>query len=238
MLFRSIDVPKDIFTQEVTDIPEAKIRERVIKKLTNPIISESQIERVVEALQKAEKPLIFIGGGVTSDASDCLYKIATEHQIPVACTLMAKGIFPPKSPLYLGMVGMHGMPGANYAVQNCDLLLAVGMRFDDRVTGDLSKFSQKSTVIHVDLDGAEIGKNKHAEIPIVADSSDFFSALEKKLKKMNSTIEWLGLIEEKCCKLYNNNNEGLICPQELMCDISEEVDDDTIVVTDVGQHQM
>lgn len=232
-----IDIPKDVFTQEVKDIPEGKIRERVIKKLANPEISESQIQRVVEALKEAEKPLIFIGGGVTSDACEALLNIATREQIPVACTLMAKGIFPPDNPLYLGMVGMHGMPGANFAIQNCDLLLAVGLRFDDRVTGDLDKFSQKSTVIHVDLDGAEIGKNKHAEIPVVAASCDFFYALENKLTKIKSTKNWLNLIEEKCCKLYNNNNDS-ICPQELMCRINDEVDNDTIIVTDVGQHQM
>ncbi|SMB91721.1 acetolactate synthase, large subunit [Desulfonispora thiosulfatigenes DSM 11270] len=232
-----IDIPKDVFTQELTNIPEGKIRERVIKKLAKPEINDCQIQRVVEALKNAQNPLIFIGGGVTSDASPALEKIATKHQIPVACTLMAKGLFPPNSPLYLGMVGMHGMPGANYAIQNCDLLLAVGLRFDDRVTGDLNHFAKGAKVIHVDLDGAEIGKNRNVEIPVVADSSDFFNSLEKSLKKVKSTKDWLSLIEEKSCKLYNKNND-LISPQELLGKINDLVDDDTIIVTDVGQHQM
>lgn len=232
-----IDIPKDVFIQELTDIPKATIRERILKKLARPEINYNQLIKVVETLEKAKKPLIFVGGGITDKASEALTRVAEKFQIPVANTLMAKGVFPPTSPLFLGMVGMHGTTKANWAVQNSDCLLAVGLRFDDRVTGDLKKFAPNAKVIHVDLDAAEIGKNCSINIPIVADSFDFFTSLEEKLENVNSTEEWLEQIKINTSKSFKEKST-LINPEEVLEVVDELVDDNTIVVTDVGQHQM
>lgn len=232
-----VDITKDVLTQEISPDIQGHIRPRIEKKLAKPVIPEKQITRVVELVRDSNKPLIFAGGGMGVEASEFLQKIAIENEIPVAVTLMGKGSFPANHPLYLGMVGMHGTTQANWAIQNCDCLLAIGVRFDDRVTGELATFAPSAKIIHVDIDAAEIGKNCPVEVPIVGDSADFLKEFSERIFKPKNTKEWLEKIENN--KVINKTiSNNFINPENLLAEIDSLLDKDTIIVTDVGQHQM
>jgi len=234
-----IDIPKDVFTQEVLKTRKPKIRKHILNKLAKPEISDHQFQKAVEALKNSKRPLILVGGGVTCavGAHQFLTQVAVNNEIPVAVTLMGKGVFPAQNPLYLGMVGMHGTAQANWAIQNCDCLLAIGVRFDDRVTGQLDGFAPKAKIIHVDIDAAEIGKNRTVHIPIVGDSYDFLKMLAQKLWGIKNSKDWLKQIEHKI-SFQEEVSTGLLDPQDVMETVNDLLDEDTIVVTDVGQHQM
>lgn len=233
-----IDIPKDVFTQEVSEIREPKIRKHIITKLEKPVLNEIQLGKALELLKHSKRPLILAGGGVTQaeGSYEFLRQVAMNNEIPVAVTLMGKGVFPADNPLFLGMVGMHGTTEANWAIQNCDCLLAIGIRFDDRVTGKLEEFASKAKKIHVDIDAAEIGKNCAVDVPICADSYDFLKMLSQKLRGMKINKDWLKQIELN--KSSQKVSHSHLDPQEVMATINSLVDEKTIVVTDVGQHQM
>ncbi len=206
-----------------------------------------QIRAVAKALLEAERPVLYVGGGViSSNGSEALGKLAERLQIPVTTTLMALGAFPETHHLSLGMLGMHGTGYANWAVHECDLLVAVGARFDDRVTGKLSAFAPQAKVIHIDVDPAEIGKNIEPRIPVVGDArlvlEDILAELDQLEVKPGRTAAWLEKVDAWRAKhplAYEDDDvEGEIPPQYVVEQIRDVTGGDCIITTDVGQHQM
>jgi acetolactate synthase-1/2/3 large subunit len=234
-----IDIPKDVFTQKVTEPNKPVIRKHLVEKFKKPDLDLKQVNLALEVLKKAKRPLILAGGGVNQvpEASELLQEFALKNEIPVAQTLMGKGVFPANHPLFLGMVGMHGTISANWAVQNCDCLLAIGVRFDDRVTGTVEEFAPLAKIIHVDIDPAEHNKNRAVDIPVVADSKDFLEYGCQKLWASKGNKEWLRQINLQSSrhKVEGYRDQD---PEGVMELINSLLDEETIVVTDVGQHQM
>lgn len=232
-----IDLPKDIQLAQT----EFKYPEKVSLNGYKPTFSGhiQQIKAAAQEISKAKRPVIYAGGGViSSDASSELRDLAFKANIPVTTTLMGLGTFPETHPLSLGMLGMHGTAYANYAISAADLIIALGVRFDDRVTGKLSEFGSQAKIIHIDIDPAEIGKNVLVDIPIVGD-------LKKVLKKINEIIdkkentEWLETIKDwkrKYPLKYENNQE--LKPQYIIEEVYKISEGKAVIVTDVGQHQM
>lgn len=236
-----VDIPKDLFTQDVKN-PDLDVEptERYRRKLKNSVITREQIRKVGRMLAEAKKPLIIIGGGVntTEAVRKNVLTVVDQLDVPISQTLMANGVIPGDHKNFVGMVGMHGTTDGNYAIQNCDLLLAVGMRFDDRVTSDTSRFSQHSKKIHVDIDSSEIGKNVQVDIPIVGDAAEFFELLAGEVADENADHSaWRQEIADHYRPLKHGDPDSLP-PMELCDIINKELDENTIVVTDVGQHQM
>ncbi|MFZ5942617.1 MAG: biosynthetic-type acetolactate synthase large subunit [Bacillota bacterium] len=234
-----IDVPKDVFTQKINgSLKPPEVRNHILEKLRKPELNITEVEKVADVLRKAKRPLILAGGGVNMSAGSeqLLQQFARVNEIPVAVTLMGKGVFPGDHPLFLGMVGMHGTMQANWAIQNCDCLLAVGVRFDDRVTGKLEEFAPLAKIIHVDLDQAEINKNCVVDFSIVGDCGDFLSYLCQKLWAAKNNKDWINMINLKKDNIKANPSSQH--PQAILEQLNSLIDEDTIVVTDVGQHQM
>jgi len=232
-----IDLPKDVQLAQT----EFRYPKKVNLVGYNPTYKGhiQQIKTAVREIAKAKKPIIYAGGGIIiSNAYLELRNLALKANIPVTTTLMGLGCFPETHFLSLGMLGMHGTPYANYAISYSDLIIALGVRFDDRVTGKLTEFASGARVIHIDIDPAEIGKNILVDIPIVGD-------LKKVMRKLNEYIsekreaEWLKTIESwkrKYPLKYNNNEE--LKPQYIMEKVYEITKGKAIIVTSVGQHQM
>jgi len=197
-----------------------------------------QIKRAAQAINAAEKPLLYVGGGVIiSEASDLLREVAVKGNIPVTTTLMALGAFPEDHPLSLKMLGMHGTAYANYAVQESDLLIAVGARFDDRITGDITNFAPNATILHIDIDPASISKNIRVDIPVVGDASDILAGL-LSLMEHRERKAWLEQIEAwKAEYPLAYKGDGLK-PQHVVEQICEASGGEAIVCTEVGQNQM
>ncbi len=235
-----VDIPKDVFTQDVQiAYNNGTVRSRVQMKYKPCNVNKEQVKRVAEYLKTAEKPLLVVGGGVNNrlENKEVLLRIAQKADMPVTTTLMARGVFPTDSKYDLGMPGMHGTVEANYAVQHCDCLLAVGMRFDDRVTSDTKKFAPNAKhIIHVDIDAAEIGKNIAVDYPIVSDSADFLDALNEQLEQYTHNA-WVEEVEAQRYEVKTPAG-SVLPPKETFQFIDEQVNENTIVVTDVGQHQM
>jgi len=232
-----IDLPKDIqLAQTEFEYPK-KVNIISYKPTHNGHIQ--QIRAAAREIGKAKRPVVYAGGGVVaSNASSELRDLILKTNIPVTTTLMGLGSFPETHPLSLRMLGMHGTPYANYAISVSDLIIALGVRFDDRVTGKLAEFGSQAKVIHIDIDPAEIGKNVLVDIPIVGD-------LKKVLQKLNEfadkkkEVEWLETIEDwknKYPLKYDNNEE--LKPQYIMEAIYKITEGRAVIVTDVGQHQM
>lgn len=236
-----IDIPKDLFLTDLEEINlDVRPAERYQQKLRVSSITKEQIRKVLKLLESAKKPLIVVGGGVNTDNQNrkLLESITETLNLPTVLTLMGKGLLGGDNPWHLGMVGMHGTTDANYAIQHCDVLLAIGMRFDDRVTSGLDSFAQKAKIIHVDIDAAEIGKNVDVEIPIVGDAHDFLEQLHAFMEEGSNHKDWLNEIRAHHRNLKKCKDLETIPPLELFTEIDKYLDENTIIVTDVGQHQM
>jgi len=235
-----IDIPKDVSTGTVeTDPPRV---ETVSLRGYQPTYKghQRQIDRAIELLTLAERPLIYAGGGVIlSNASEELVRFAEQMMIPITTTLMGLGAVPGDHPLNLGMLGMHGTEYANYAVTECDLLIAVGVRFDDRVTGKLDTFAPHAKIIHIDIDPAEIGKNKKVDLPIVGDVRNILGELVQKLQKTGHYQTWHEKIKGwKKKHPLRYKDDGKLRPQYIIQQLSALLEDDDIIVSEVGQNQM
>lgn len=241
-----IDIPSDLAGAEmVFEYPED-----VHIPSYKPTVKGNvrQIRQAVEMMKAAERPVLYIGGGIIASNSEAeLLAVAEDLQIPVVSTLMAKSAFPASHPLYLGHVGMHGSKFANYAVTNCDLLIAVGARFSDRVTGRLADFAPNAKVIHVDVDPAEIGKNRIPQVPIVGDAKVVLTGIKDQLEQEGTepiTAAWLEQIDGWRSRhpFYSPGlatPAGTISPEGALDLLSDLLDkQNSIVTTEVGQHQM
>lgn len=204
-----------------------------------------QIKQIVAAIKHSKRPILYVGGGViNSDAADDLTQFAKRTKIPVAMTVMGLGAFPGDDPQSLHMLGMHGTVYSNYAINEADLLLALGVRFDDRVTGKLEEFAKHGKIVHVDIDPSEIHKNKEAHIPIVASVKDVLVALNAALTDADvpNLDEWWSQVNawrDQFPLTYKEQQNGLIYPQAAIEELWRQTKDkDTYVAVGVGQHQM
>ncbi|XUX07647.1 acetolactate synthase large subunit [Sporosarcina sp. UB5] len=236
-----VDIPKNVATEIFVTEEErnAEVNLPGYQPTTTP--NYLQIQKAAEAIRFARKPLILAGAGVLhGQAMEELKTLVETKRIPVTNTLLGLGGIAGNHELFLGMAGMHGTYTANMAISECDVLINVGARFDDRLTGNLETFAPYAKVIHIDIDPAEIGKNVPTDIPIVADSKEALQALLKTEFHAPDTEEWLaylnGLQEE--APLWYNTDEHELLPQEAIQMIHRITEGDAIVTTDVGQHQM
>ncbi len=238
-----IDIPKDV-GQEFFNYERVLPGEIIPKGFKrNGGINDSDINQAIALINDSEKPLLYVGGGaISSSAHKEIETLAKNYQIPVTTTLMGKGAFDEKDYLSVGMLGMHGTAYANFAVTECDLLIAVGARFDDRVTGKLDTFAPSAKVIHIDIDPAEVNKNRLVDVAIVSDVANALSKINEKFlinKTSCNTKKWLEKIN-----LWKNNHplfvppeEGEIYPQEVLLKV-RDLSPEAFITTDVGQHQM
>ncbi len=242
-----IDLPKDVLLAETTYKWPERINLPGYKPTTKG--NSRQVVEAVKLIMRAKKPVLYVGGGVIkADAHKELFKLATTGQLPVVTTLMARGAFPDSNELCLGMPGMHGNYTAVTSMQQADLLVALGSRFDDRVTGKLAGFAPHAKIVHVDIDPAEIGKNRVVDVPIVGDCKDVIGKLAAELAKRQEEAggvpergPWLRqLAEWKRTYPYRYEQEsgGALKPQYCVERLNHFADDDTILVSGVGQHQM
>lgn len=231
-----IDFPKDVQQAEFTGSFDVEIDLPGYKPTYkgNP----RQIQRALEALHKAEKPVLMVGGG-TLNAAPEIVALAEKTGIPVIPTLMGLGVFPGTHPQFLGMPGMHGSVAANRAIHHADLILAIGLRFDDRVTGKLSRFAPNAkTVIHVDIDPAEIGKLVRSSIPVVGDAKWVAAELVKGARKLNLSKWWGQLEEWKSKHPFAWKPKPHLQSQEVIQAFWEATQGKAVVTSGVGQHQM
>ncbi len=239
-----VDLPKDVTSAytKYEKIDKVEIRSYKPVLRGNP----RQVKRACEAILKAERPVIYAGGGVIiSGAHKELRKLAESQKIPVTLTLMGLGGFPGTHPLFMGMLGMHGTWCANMAVRNCDLLIAIGARFDDRVTGKIEEFAPHAEIIHIDIDPSAISKNVVVDIPIVGDVRTVLNQLLRELEEkpkpdMKQRKKWLKQIEEwkEEYPLTYEKSKKVIKPQYVVEKIYELTKGEAIITTEVGQNQM
>ena len=229
-----VDIPKDVTAAKC----EYKPKELVLPERVSNTITEEDLERALRRIRKAKKPFIFVGGGaVISEASEELRKFVELVDAPVCDTLMGKGAFDGTDERYTGMLGMHGTKTSNLGVSECDLLIAIGARFSDRVLGNPKKFARQAKVLHIDVDPAEINKNIMADAAVIGDVKEVLTRLNEQLPQYEHP-EWMARVKELKEKYpLSYNPEGLSGPY-IIEKIYEMVHGDAIMVTEVGQHQM
>ena len=243
-----IDIPKDVGLEEFMNYPITN-QYQIIKLRGFRFLYRTTKNRLLQAIdliKQASQPLLYVGGGViTANASQELKQLATYYQIPVTTTLMGKGSFNENNKLALGMLGMHGTAYANFSVSECDLLIAIGARFDDRVTGKLEEFAINAQIIHIDIDPAEIGKNRAPNLSIIGDVKKILSDLLKLIPNGQSkiikdqTVNWKQRIQkwQKTYPLVIPTKQGKLAPQEIL-HLINRISPNSLFTTDVGQHQM
>ena len=245
-----IDIPKDI-TQKLSDVgipSEEEVKASLPGYKPHVEGNPQQIKKAAKAIMEAKRPVLYIGGGaVQAEAQKELVELAELMKIPATTTNMGKGAFPENHPLSLHMLGMHGTYYANMAVYNCDLLIAVGARFDDRVTGKIDEFAPQAKIIHIDIDPASISKNIVVDIPIVGDVGIILRKLLEEIKKEGAKVlypeerqRWLEQIEKwkGLHPLTYQKSDSVIKPQYVIEQIWKATKGDAIISTGVGQHQM
>ncbi|MEM7758964.1 MAG: biosynthetic-type acetolactate synthase large subunit [Cyanobacteria bacterium P01_A01_bin.40] len=241
-----IDVPKDVGYEEFDYVPVQPGAVNLSGYKPTVKGNPRQIDAALRLISQAKKPLLYVGGGaVAADAHAQIKELAVRFQLPVTTTLMGLGAFDEHEPLSVGMLGMHGTAYANFAVSECDLLIAVGARFDDRVTGKLDEFASRAKVIHVDIDPAEVGKNRTPDVPIVGDVRKVLEQMLERSKgsefdaSANQTQSWLeqiNLWRQKYPLTAPHPEQGL-SPQEVIVELNQQAPQ-AFYTTDVGQHQM
>jgi acetolactate synthase-1/2/3 large subunit len=232
-----VDIPSDIQMQEAEFVYPEKIEMRGY----NPTIKghPGQIKKAAKAISESRRPVLYVGGGaISSDASSEVRELATKNNIPVTMTLLGLGAFAQDSELSLGMLGMHGTAYANHAIMDSDLIVAIGARFDDRVTGKLEAFAPHAKVVHIDIDPASVSKTVDVDIPIVGDAKEILKQLNKFVKKPD-TKDWLKTIGEWKKKFpLKYKDDDKLRPQYVIEQIYEATKGEAIITTEVGQHQM
>ena len=234
-----IDIPKNVQQMRTS----AQYPERVSLRAYHPesMATTSQMTRFAKLVNESKRPVLYAGGGViASGAAKDVANLAHKAQIPVATTLMGLGAFDERDPLSLRLAGMHGSAAANHAINEADLIIALGVRFSDRVTGKLAAYAKHAKIIHVDCDPSSIGKNVAVDLGIVADVKDVLTTVNSRIKPAEHK-EWLAHIEEwkkKRPVSYKPMHKGVIMPQQVIESIDAATEGRAVVVTDVGQQQM
>ncbi|HEX4187314.1 MAG TPA: biosynthetic-type acetolactate synthase large subunit [Solirubrobacteraceae bacterium] len=239
-----VDIPQDLSRAEIDYEPVGDVRLPGYQPRVEG--NQKQIRQAAKALAAAQRPVIYAGGGVVNaNASEELTEFAISDRFPVTCTLMGLGAFPAPHAQWLGMLGMHGTRAANYAMDEADLICAIGARFDDRITGKLSEFAPRAKFIHIDVDPAEISKNVPAHIPIVGDAKHVLAKLVVEYRATGADpgrlAAWWSRIEgwrEKYPLGYEDTTDSEIKPQYMIQALFEATGGEAIVTSDVGQHQM
>jgi acetolactate synthase-1/2/3 large subunit len=239
-----VDIPQDLSRADIDYEPVTSLDLPGYQPTTEG--NAKQIRLAAKALANARRPIVYAGGGVVNaNASKELVELCTSDKFPVTCTLMGLGAFPAPHDQWLGMLGMHGTRAANYGMDEADLIVAVGARFDDRITGKLSEFAPRAKFVHIDVDPAEISKNVPAHIPIVGDAKQILPKLTteyRALKADSSRLDgWWERIrgwQEKYPLRYDDSENAEIKPQYMIEALYEATGGDAIVTSDVGQHQM
>ncbi|MDD5428913.1 MAG: biosynthetic-type acetolactate synthase large subunit [Candidatus Omnitrophica bacterium] len=232
-----IDLPSDIQMQEAEFVYPEKVDLRGYKPTYKG--HPGQIKRAAKAISEAKRPILYVGGGaIISGASEEVRDLAIKNDIPVTMTLLGLGAFPMDHKLSLGMLGMHGTAYANHSIMESDLIISVGARFDDRVTGKVDEFAPHAKVIHIDIDPASVSKSVEVDIPIVGDAKTILKHLIKAVKKPD-TKDWLKRVEDwKAKHPLKYKDDGKIKPQYVLEEIWRATKGEAIICTEVGQHQM
>jgi acetolactate synthase-1/2/3 large subunit len=239
-----VDIPQDLSRADIPYEPVTDVHLPGYQPTTDG--NQKQIRIAAKALANSRRPVIYAGGGVVAaNAAAELVELATCDRFPVTCTVMALGAFPAPHEQWLGMLGMHGTRTANYAMDEADLIIAIGARFDDRITGKLSEFAPRAKFIHIDIDPAEISKNVPAHIPIVGDAKNILPRLTAEYRALSADPsrlkEWwsrIGAWQERHPLGYEDSTDAEIKPQYMVQALYQATGGDAIVTSDVGQHQM